>query len=67
MGVADSPDLANLYGYYFEKRTNVLDHPDIFFYGRYINDCVAIVYAESEKQAVRTLSQLIQFDGCTIT
>jgi hypothetical protein len=67
MGVADSPDLANLYGYYFEKRSNVLQHPDIFYYGRYIDDCLAIVYAESEQQAVDLLSGLVQFDNCTIT
>jgi len=67
MGVADSPDLANLYGYYFEKLANVLNHPDIFFYGRYIDDCLAIVYAESEAAAVTLLSRLIQFENCTIT
>ena len=67
MGVADSPDLANLYGYYFEKLANVLTHPDIFYYGRYIDDCLAIVYAESEAAAVTLLSQLIQFENCSIT
>ena len=67
MGVADSPDLANLYGYYFEKRANVLDHPDVFYYGRYIDDCLAIVYAETEYHAVNLLQELIQFDNCTIT
>ena len=67
MGVADSPDLANLYGYYFEKQAKVLDHPDIFYYGRYIDDCLAIVYAESEEQAVTLLSNLIRFDNCVIT
>jgi len=67
MGVADSPDLANLYGYYFEKLADVLNHPDIFFYGRYIDDCLAIVYAESETAAVSLLSRLIQFENCTIT
>ena len=67
MGVADSPDLANLYGYYFEKRANVLQHPNIFYYGRYIDDCLAIVYAESDQQAVDLLSGLVKFDNCTIT
>ena len=67
MGVACSPDLANLYGYYFEKRSSVLDHHDIFFYGRYIDDCLAIVYAESELQAVELLTNLVQFDNCVIT
>ena len=67
MGVADSPDLANLYGYHFEKRNKVLETPEIFYYGRYIDDCLAIVYAESEQHAVRILSDKIQFDNCTIT
>jgi hypothetical protein len=67
MGVADSPDLANLYGYHFEKRSNVLNHPDIFYYGRYIDDCLAIAYAESEQQAVDLLANLVKFDNCTIT
>ena len=67
MGVADSPDLANLYGYYFEKLANVLEHPDIFYYGRYIDDCLAIVYAQSELEAVSLLESLIKFDNCVIT
>ena len=67
MGVADSPDLANLYGYHFEKRAKILEHPDIFYYGRYIDDCLAIVYAESEQHAVDILSGLVKFDNCTIT
>jgi len=67
MGVASSPDLANLYGYYFEKRAKILDHPDIFFYGRYIDDCLAIVYAESDRQAIDLLSGLVKFDNCVIT
>ena len=67
MGVADSPDLANLYGYYFEKISKVLEHPDVPFYGRYIDDCFAIVYAETERQAVDLMSGLIKFDNCVIT
>ena len=42
------PLLVVVYGYYFEKTRQVLDHKDIFFYGRYIDDCIAIVYAESK-------------------
>jgi len=60
MGVADSPDLANLYGYYFEKLAKVLEHPDIAFYGRYIDDCLAIVYAETEQAAVDLLTGLVK-------
>jgi len=67
MGVADSPDLANLYGYHFEKTAKVLEHPDIAFYGRYIDDCLALVYAETEQHAVDLMSDLIKFDNCVIT
>lgn len=65
MGVADSPDLANLFGFYFEKMLGVLDHPLIPFYGRYIDDCLAIVYATSEQEA-RTIVSAIKFEGCVI-
>jgi hypothetical protein len=66
MGVSDSPDLANLYGVYFENRAKVLEDAAIPFYGRYIDDCLAIVYASSETEAVNLLSEKIHFDGCVI-
>ncbi len=66
MGVADSPDLANLYGYYFERKSRVLEHPDVFFYGRYIDDCLAVVYADDNQSAINLLQSLIRFDNCVI-
>jgi hypothetical protein len=66
MGVADSPDIANLYGWEFEKRCNVLNDPRIPFYGRYIDDCLALVYASSESEAVHIMSEKISYDGCEI-
>lgn len=66
MGVADSPDLANLYGYYFERRNGILNHPQIPFYGRYIDDCLAIVYASSDREAINVVAGLVKFDGCQI-
>ena len=65
MGVADSPDLANLYGHYFESQLRVLNDPLIPFYGRYIDDCLAIVYASSEQEALAKV-QYIKFDNCVI-
>jgi hypothetical protein len=65
MGVADSPDLANLYGWHFERKCNVLKSPVIPFYGRYIDDCLAIVYADSEIEALNIVAD-IQFDNCVI-
>ena len=55
-----------MYGYYFERRSRVLEHPNIFYYGRYIDDCLAIVYAENNLEAIELLSSLIQFDNCVI-
>ena len=66
MGVADSPDLANLFGWFFERRARVLEEPSIPFYGRYIDDCLSIVYASSEQEAVDIVANRIVFDGCTI-
>ena len=66
MGVADSPDLANLYGWYFEDKVKILEHPLIPFYGRYIDDCLAIVYANSEEEAVALCANTVKFDGCVI-
>jgi hypothetical protein len=66
MGVADSPDLANLYGWFFERQSKILERPEVIFYGRYIDDCLAIVYANSPDEAVQNIAKLIQFDGCTI-
>jgi len=65
MGVADSPDLANLYGWYFEEKCGILSNSDVAFYGRYIDDCFAIVYASSEQDAINKVS-IVQFDNCVI-
>jgi hypothetical protein len=66
MGVADSPDLANLFGWYFEKLANIVSDPKVPFYGRYIDDCLAIVYASSEAEAIEYLQNKIVIDTCTI-
>lgn len=65
MGVAGSPDLADLYGYWFERQLNLMNDPDIPFYGRYIDDCLAIVHASSESEALAKISK-VSFDGCKI-
>ena len=67
MGVADSPDLANLYGYWYERAGGIMDDDRIHFYGRYIDDCLAIVYAESEQQAVDIHAEKVRFHNCVIT
>jgi hypothetical protein len=64
-GVTDSLDLANLYGWFFERQSNILDDPRIPFYGHYINDCCAIVYANSEGEAMAAVNK-ITFNDCII-
>jgi len=66
MGVSDSPDLANLWGAYFEKKANILAHQNVVYYGRYIDDCFSIVYAKSADEALDLIKNKISFDGCTI-
>ena len=66
MGVADSPDLSNLFGYHFEKLSGVLHHPQVAFYGRYIDDCFALVYAESANNVLNLISGMVKFDLCVI-
>ena len=66
MGVADSPDLANLYGWYFEKEANIMTDERVAFYGRYIDDCFAIVRHKNSDSAERYIADKIKFDGCQI-
>jgi hypothetical protein len=67
MGVADSPDLANLYSAYDEQQARLLEDPIIAFYGRYIDDCIAIVYASSEENALSYVSSHVRFESLQIT
>ena len=66
IGVADSPDMANLYRWFFETEAEIDNNSNIPFYGYYIDDCLAIIYAESAEQAVQYMSNKIKFDNCTI-
>ena len=66
MGIASSPDLANLYGCFFKDKASVHSHPDILFYGRYIDDCLSLVYAKDKQSVKCLLENLIVFDNCTI-
>jgi hypothetical protein len=66
MGVADSPDLANLYGWFFERSSGILDDPNIPFYGRFIDDCLAIVYAINEAEALHMVKTKIVIEDCVI-
>ena len=58
MGVASSPSIANLYGWFYEGQCGILNDPNIIFYGHYIDDCIAIVYADNEDQALLAVQKL---------
>jgi hypothetical protein len=60
MGVADSSDLSNLFGAHFElSEQQMLSSNSVAFYGRYIDDCFGIVYANSENDALMLLCNSI--------
>ncbi|KXN81808.1 hypothetical protein AN958_03738 [Leucoagaricus sp. SymC.cos] len=69
MGVACSPDLANLYGDFHESLPGgILEDKDLIpFYGRYIDDCIALVYASSPTEAENIMRRGLIFSNCTIT
>ena len=66
MGVADSPDLANLFAAHFENKCGILHDPQVAFYGRYIDDCFAIVYADNEDNAKAIVADKVKYSSCTI-
>ncbi|KAJ3518299.1 hypothetical protein NM688_g9457 [Phlebia brevispora] len=67
MGIACSPDLANLYGAHFEEKVfeDPLMNYHIPFYGRYLDDVLAIVYAPDRASAL-ALAHKIKFDDVEI-
>lgn len=66
MGVSHAPTLSQAFGAWFERLAGLPGHPLIPFYGRFIDDCLAIVYADSEASAINIASTTVQFDGCKI-
>ena len=57
------PDIANLWGAYFEehffgRNQEKLASLNWAFYGRYIDDCLGIVYADSAQEALQIASHL---------
>jgi hypothetical protein len=66
MGVADSPDLANLHCWYDERRLRIQESPNVAFYARFIDDCLAILYADSAEEALAWAERNIVFEGLQI-
>jgi hypothetical protein len=65
MGVACSPDVANLYGHYFEAQ-RIPDLDRLAFYKRYIDDLIAIVYADTAEEARQYVRSNIVLGDCEI-
>jgi hypothetical protein len=63
MGVAASPDLANLYGCYFEEK--ILPDKDFVFFGRFIDDVFAIVTANTAQEALQ-IAERVQYEDVKI-
>jgi hypothetical protein len=53
-------------GYIEESKSMLLHSPALIFYGRYIDDALVIVYAESEQQAL-AYCETINIYNCTLT
>ena len=58
MGVACSPDMANLYGARWENDI-VPQIVEILFYGRYIDDVLSLVVAETKEEALEIASRIV--------
>lgn len=65
MGAACSPDIANMYGAYYESLFT--EDPHIPFFGRFIDDCLAIVYADTAEEALRLVTDRVKYDDCSLT
>jgi hypothetical protein len=64
MGVACSPDIANLYGASFEEQY-VPNNSNVLFYKRYIDDILCIITADDFESATNVVKDM-KFDGCEI-
>jgi hypothetical protein len=57
MGMAHSPDLANIYGLHFENQI-VPNIPGVLYYGCYIDDVIFIIQAASKEDAETKVNAL---------
>ena len=64
MGVACSPDIANIYAIPADKE--ILSHPAVLFYRRYIDDIFAVIQAPSAHEALDIAKNNWHLEGCSI-
>jgi len=55
MGMSATPDIANLYAAWYEKRLPIAFHRKMILFKRYIDDIICIIYADSLSQCEQTL------------
>ncbi|KEP45355.1 reverse transcriptase, partial [Rhizoctonia solani 123E] len=59
MGVAHAPDMANLYGSYYENQIIPTLGKNILYYGRYIDDVFFVVRAPNAEDALKLCQNLV--------
>ncbi|KAG8684899.1 hypothetical protein FRC09_015076 [Ceratobasidium sp. 395] len=64
MGMHHAPDLANLYGSYYENPV-IPTIPGLLYYGRYIDDVIFIIKAATAREAVEK-AQVLKIGTCRI-
>jgi hypothetical protein len=64
MGMAHSPDLANLYGSHFENSI-IPRLPQVLYYGRYIDDVIFIIKAATASEA-ENIAKSLKIGVCRI-
>jgi hypothetical protein len=70
MGVACSPDIANIYGAMFEEYfmdQSSTANKNVAFYGRFIDDGFMILYADNAAEALSYAKKLVQFGDLNLT
>ena len=58
VAVATHVAIEQVFGWFFERQAECLKDPRIIFYGCYIDDCLSIIYAYSEDEALNIINKL---------
>jgi hypothetical protein len=63
MGAAGSPDLANMFGLWYEEEWMVKlnNNSDVLFFGRYLDDIYSIVLADTPDEALGMLKSIVHY------
>jgi hypothetical protein len=63
MGAAGSPDMANMFGLWYELQwiDELIGNSDVLFFGRYLDDIYSIVLADTPDEASALLKSVVQY------